>query len=82
MLVEVIPPTAHLPTDENLFTQDGRGRRIPNIPFLKTHFCQEGRLKEAQAIEIIETATNILDKEPNLLHVEAPITGSYLPSFL
>ena len=75
LLTDVVEPTRHLPTDEELFALSPDGRRLPNIDFLKAHFCREGKLKPSQAIDIIEGATRLLDKEPTLLHVDAPVTG-------
>ena len=72
----MVAPTRHLPTDEELFQINKDGQRVPNLAFIKDHFCREGRLKEEQAIEIIEGATKILDAEPNMLQVQAPITGT------
>ena len=39
------------------------------------HFYREGRLTEEQALEIITRGTEVLRQEPNLLEVDAPVTG-------
>jgi serine/threonine-protein phosphatase 2B catalytic subunit len=46
----------------------------PNLLYLKSHFYREGRLTEDQALWIIQTGTEILRSEPNLLEMDAPIT--------
>ena len=50
----------------------------PDAAFLLTpqgHFYREGRLTEEQALEIITRGTEVLRQEPNLLEVDAPVTG-------
>lgn len=70
--VKGVPPiTGMIPSDKELFDQ---GSGLPNHEFLREHFKREGRLSEAQALKILEMATNCLSKEPNLLHVPAPVT--------
>lgn len=49
----------------------------PDIAFLKNHFYREGRISEEQAIFILQKGTELLKKEPNLLEVDAPITGEF-----
>jgi hypothetical protein len=63
-----------IPTDEQFFskTEDGK----PDVAFLKNHFFREGRIKEEHALYIIEKATQILRAEPNVLSVDAPVTGA------
>ncbi|PPQ88944.1 hypothetical protein CVT25_004295 [Psilocybe cyanescens] len=59
---------------------------LPNLTpeYLKSHFLQEGRLTDGQALHIINTATDIFSGEPNLVHIESPVTicgdicGQYL----
>lgn len=67
----VAPITGKLPTDEELFDKESG---LPNHGFLREHFKREGRLQESQALRILEMATSCLSKEPNLLHVPAPVT--------
>lgn len=62
-----------IPTDDMFYSKEFPDR--PNLAFLKQHFFREGRLSEAQAISILQKATEILRDEPNLLEVEAPVTG-------
>lgn len=70
-LVESVPyPASSIPSDEDLFDASGR----PNLNFLKEHFFHEGRLSEKQVLRIIERGTQILAREPNLLHIDAPVT--------
>jgi serine/threonine-protein phosphatase 2B catalytic subunit len=64
------------PTDSQFFSATDPSK--PDIAFLKNHFYREGRLTEEQCLFIIEKGTEILKKEPNLLEVDAPVTG---PSF-
>lgn len=61
------------PTDAQFWSKVDPSK--PDIAFLKNHFYREGRLTEDQAMFIIERATEILRAEPNLLEIDAPITG-------
>lgn len=62
-----------LPTDAQFFSREDPSK--PDIGFLKNHFYREGRLSEEQALYILDKATEILHAEPNVLSVDAPITG-------
>jgi serine/threonine-protein phosphatase 2B catalytic subunit len=64
-----------VPRDDQFFSREDPSK--PDIAFLKNHFYREGRLKEEQALYIISKATEILRSEPNLLSVDAPVTGIY-----
>ena len=64
------------PTPEQFYNKRGQDRTKPDIAFLKNHFYREGRLTEDQALWIIERGTDVLKREPNVLEVEAPITGT------
>ena len=75
-LPDVQAPAFHPPSDEQFFSPQDRTK--PNIQFLKQHFYREGRLSEEQALAIIDKGTEILRSEPNLLHVDAPVTGACL----
>ena len=56
--------TRSTPTyDEELF--------VPNADFLKQDFFHEGRLTEAQPLCILQKATTLLSREPNLVNVES-----------
>lgn len=66
-----------LPTDAQFFSKTDPSK--PDVGFLKNHFYREGRLSEEHALFILEKGTEILRAEPNLLYVDAPVTGaSYL----
>ena len=71
---EVQAPAFFRPSDDQFF--DPHDHSKPNISFLKNHFYREGRLTEEQALYIIRAGTDILRREPNVLEVDAPITGS------
>jgi hypothetical protein len=78
MCLQVQAPAMNIPTDEQFFSKTEQGK--PDIAFLKNHFYREGRLKEEHAMYIIEKATEVLHTEPNLLYVDAPVTGGFFPS--
>ena len=69
---DVQAPAMQPPSDEMFWAKDDPQK--PNLQFLKQHFCREGRLTEDQALWIIETGTQVLKAEPNLLEMDAPIT--------
>jgi serine/threonine-protein phosphatase 2B catalytic subunit len=62
-----------IPTDAQFYSDEDPMK--PDIAFLKNHFYREGRLSEEQALYILHTGTAVLHEEPNLLDVDAPITG-------
>ena len=62
-----------IPTDEQFFSREDPTK--PDHAFLKNHFYREGRISEEHALYILEKATEILRAEPNLLYVDAPVTG-------
>jgi hypothetical protein len=62
-----------VPTDAQFFSRQDPTK--PDIAFLKNHFYREGRVTEDQAMFILEKATALLRSEPNVLQVDAPITG-------
>ncbi|OUT23272.1 hypothetical protein CAS74_001590 [Pichia kudriavzevii] len=70
-MVEIVKtvemPTLEIPTDEQLFV-DG----VPDYRFLMRHFRREGKLSYSQIFRIIDAATIIMRKEPNLLKVDIP----------
>jgi len=55
---------------------DGQHKRI-NHDYLKDHFFREGRLKEQQALYILEQVTNVLSREPNMVNVKSPVTSVF-----
>ncbi|CDK24228.1 unnamed protein product [Kuraishia capsulata CBS 1993] len=67
---DVVPPTSYRPTDSEVFKPNG----LPDYHYLQEHFLKEGRLSEQQVLKILRMATKILSDEPNILHLDAPIT--------
>ena len=63
-----------IPTEAQFFSREDPSK--PDVAFLKNHFYREGRLSEEQAMYILDEATKILHSEPNVLSVDAPITGN------
>ncbi len=68
----------NLPTDQQFYSSSDPTK--PDIAFLKNHFYREGRVTEEQALYIITKGAEVLRSEPNLLEVDAPITGALLPT--
>lgn len=62
-----------VPTNAQFFSREDPTK--PDVAFLKNHFYREGRITEEQALYIIQKGTELLRAEPNLLEVDAPITG-------
>jgi serine/threonine-protein phosphatase 2B catalytic subunit len=73
-LRQVQAPAMTIPTDGQFFSKTDKTK--PDVAFLKNHFYREGRLKEEHALYIIDRATMLLRAEPNVLSVEAPVTGA------
>ncbi|KAF7312809.1 Serine/threonine-protein phosphatase [Mycena kentingensis (nom. inval.)] len=73
---DVQAPVARIPTADELFvpSPDGPDGRLPNLPFLKNHFYREGRLREEDALWIIEKGTQVLRDEPNMLEIAGSVT--------
>lgn len=63
----------HIPTAEQFFSKEDPTK--PDVNFLKNHFYREGRISEDHAVYILEKATDLLKQEPNLVAVDAPVTG-------
>ena len=61
--------TNELISDDDLFIGSGQ----INTELLLEFFKKEGRLSSSQAIRIIESATHILSREPNLVHFSVPV---------
>jgi len=71
----VPPPFTHCPRDEDFYIPDVRaGIQRPNHNLLREHFFNEGRLTEQQALFILEQTTALMSQEPNMLHVQGPVT--------
>jgi serine/threonine-protein phosphatase 2B catalytic subunit len=71
---QVQAPPMYTPTDEQFYSSTDPTK--PDVAFLKNHFYREGRITEEQALYIIDKGTELLKREPNLLEVDAPITGA------
>ena len=71
---DVEPPVADVLQHDQLF--DGTKIRV-NL--LKEHFRREGRITTDDIFYIVETATDLIAREPNLLTVPAPVTGKCHP---
>ncbi|KAH9896538.1 Metallo-dependent phosphatase [Cubamyces lactineus] len=71
----VPPPATHIPTDDEFYAFDPHtGRHRPNVDYLKNHFFREGRISHHHALFILEQATDLMSREPNLLAVSGPVT--------
>jgi len=64
------PPAEFLPSDQCFRASDGK----PVPENLKAWFLREGRVSLTDAANIIQQGTEIFRQEPNLLHVESPVT--------
>lgn len=69
----------NIPTDAQFFSKHDPSK--PDVAFLKNHFYREGRISEDHAMWIIEKGSALLRLEPNVLQVDAPITGRSHLSF-
>lgn len=65
-----MPPIERLKMTD-VFDANGK----PKADVLKNHFLKEGRIEEDVALRIISSGTELLQQEPTMLEVEAPITG-------
>lgn len=65
-----MPPMERLKMTD-VFDANGK----PKADVLKNHFLKEGRIEEDVALRIISSGTELLQQEPTMLEVEAPITG-------
>lgn len=70
-LRQITPPPARPLTHGLLFPKNGS---LPDWQLLKSHFQQEGRLSKPDCLQIVTQANNIFLREPNLLHLEDPVT--------
>lgn len=71
----VPPPAAFIPTDDQFYATDSRGRRRPSHEFIREHFLREGRLRQDHVMTILRQATDLLSSEANVLKVKSPVTG-------
>ncbi|KAM5543824.1 hypothetical protein V8D89_002441 [Ganoderma adspersum] len=71
----VTPPATHIPLDDEFYVYDAyTGRNRPNVELLREHFFNEGRLSHDQAMFILDQATDLMTREPNLVQVGGPVT--------
>ena len=75
MYLQALALATNIPTDEQFFSKTEKG--MPDITYLRDHFYRGGRIREDHALYIIVKATEILRTEPNLLYVDAPVTGEF-----
>ncbi|KAL0959361.1 hypothetical protein HGRIS_014615 [Hohenbuehelia grisea] len=73
-ITSVTQPISHFPTQDQFIVADDHGNPKVNFAFLKHHFFHEGRLTEDQALYILDQATTMMAKEPNLVDVKSPVT--------
>lgn len=73
IFLDVPAPATNKPTNEEFYSKTHPDR--PDLAFLKQHLQREGRITEEQALFIINKGSEILRTEPNLLDVDAPVTG-------
>lgn len=79
MAMQVPAPYAHRPTDEAFYMLDPTdGRMKPNPELVKDHLFHEGRLTDAQTLFILTETTELMRREPNMLNLSGPITGTFL----
>ncbi|KAJ2391678.1 3',5'-cyclic-nucleotide phosphodiesterase (PDEase) (3':5'-CNP) [Coemansia sp. RSA 2603] len=69
---DVAEPTTLIPSHSEVFEDDDETR--PQCSFLREHFFREGRLREQDALAIIQHATQMLRAEETLLTIDAPVT--------
>ncbi|CAK5266188.1 unnamed protein product [Mycena citricolor] len=70
--VKIPAPATARPTSEQFFSSVDPTK--PDLEFLKNHFINEGRLREEHAFYIIETATEVLRLEGNVLEIDGGVT--------
>ncbi|KAJ1816559.1 3',5'-cyclic-nucleotide phosphodiesterase (PDEase) (3':5'-CNP) [Coemansia sp. RSA 2598] len=72
VVADVPEPTVLIPEADVVF--EGGDTSKPQCEFLRNHFFREGRLREQDALAIIQQATALLREEPTLLTIESPVT--------
>ena len=63
----------------DVLTQIGaatKGLQAVGLELLKDHLLNEGRLTEDQTVFILDEATQLMSREPNMLNLTGPITGA------
>lgn len=68
--------------DGVLFELAEDGKEIVNIPVLREHFFEEGRLSEDQILKILKMGSDVLRPNPNVIQVDAPLTSTRSVSYL
>ena len=69
-------PTRVILKDQDLFPTDPQtGKESVNIPLLRDHFFEEGKLEDEQVLRIISMGSSLLRPEPNLIEVSVPVTS-------
>ena len=54
------------------------GRMKPNLDLVRDHLFNEGRFTESQTLFILDHATELMRREPNMLNLKGPITSTLL----
>ena len=68
-----VPPLARRPlAREELFIKID-GKEVPDVDRLRLHLKGEGKLEKAELVELVLSVSNILQAEPNLVHVKEPV---------
>jgi len=60
-------------TSPRLFKKSIDDIWVPNVVELRDHFTREGRLSTAAALKILHDVSTILEAEPNVLQLSAPV---------
>ncbi|KAK9429463.1 Metallo-dependent phosphatase-like protein [Lipomyces doorenjongii] len=68
---DVAATATFTPSDDEVFVSQNPLK--PNLQFLKQHFSREGRLTIDQALRIVRAGTEILQQEPTLMEIDAPV---------
>jgi len=48
-------------------------REVPDMDILRKHLLREGHLQKPELMELINGATAIMRKEPNVLKIKEPV---------
>lgn len=60
-------------TREQLWTKKSDGRSVPNTELLRKHLLREGHINKNELIELLNSVTSILKKEPNVMRIKEPV---------